>query len=82
MELKPQWTQVFMRAQSMARKHDGLSIISMTIVANADGVPLYWIPRCIPLEPRVNANIDEMKKNMTKEQLETLLQVLMRMEMR
>jgi hypothetical protein len=77
MEIKPQWNPLIMRLQSMARKYDGMVIMNVIIAVTGDGVPLYWIPRAVPLEPRINANIDEMRKNMSDEDMQKLLKVIM-----
>jgi hypothetical protein len=77
MELKPQWKKLFKRLQALARQYDGLIFMNVLIVVNGDGVPLYWIPRAVPLEPRVDANIDVMQKNMSEEEMEALLKMIL-----
>lgn len=76
MELKPQWIDFCKRLQSMARKYEGLVIMNVVIVASGDGVPQYWLPFARPLEPKMNANIDEMRKHMSEEELQQLLKAI------
>jgi hypothetical protein len=77
MDIKPQWNPLVMRLQSLARKYDGLVFMNVAIVATGDGMPLYWIPRAVPLEPRLDANIDTMKEKLTEEQMQRMLKMIM-----
>jgi hypothetical protein len=77
MDIKPQWNPLIMRLQSMARKYDGLVIMNVIITVTGDGVPIYWIPRAVPLEPRIDANVDTMKEHLSEEQMQTLLKMIM-----
>lgn len=63
----------------MARQYEGLVIMNVIIVASGEGVPQYWIPRVVPLEPKMNANIDEMRKNLSEEDMQRLLRAIIYM---
>lgn len=78
MEIKQDWKNIILRAQSMARKYDGTIIIQLTITVNGDGTPLFWLkPKIIPLEPRLGTNINLLKEKLSDEELQKVLGVIM-----
>lgn len=53
--IKPEWLAVIRRLQSVS-KNGGLTIVSISIVVDQDGIPRFWLePRCRKIEPRKSA---------------------------
>lgn len=54
-DIKPEWLAVIRRLQSVS-KNGGLTIISISVIVDQDGIPKFWLePRCRKIEPRKSA---------------------------
>jgi hypothetical protein len=66
-DIRPAWYNIVRRMQSVARNHEGIAIVQMTVLVNADGNPILWRePDFIKFEPR---HADAFKKLMQDEVL-------------
>ncbi len=73
--LSPFWIKFVKRAQSAARSHDGLVAVQITVFVQPEGEPLFWLPpKIIPLEPKLQINIEILKKSMSREDLHNVLE--------
>lgn len=64
LDLKKEWLSVARRMQSIASS-EGLSLISISVLVNSSGVPIFWSePKKILIEPRAKAGeiIDYLNK--------------------
>lgn len=54
-DIQTAWFNVLRRLQA-AGSTEGLSLISITVLVNRDGVPLLWLePQCRKIEPKKSA---------------------------
>lgn len=57
LDIQPQWFPLIRRLQSVA-KSDGVSVITMKILVNKDGYPVFWLsPEVQYVEPRSKADL-------------------------
>lgn len=76
-KLNPKWIQVAKRMNSIARQHDGLTRIQLTVVADDLGEPIAWtIDSFVTLEPRLEMSINSLKKKLGEDELQHLLQYI------
>jgi hypothetical protein len=64
LDLKKEWLNVARRMQSIASS-EGLSIVSISVLVNSCGIPIFWSePKKILIEPRAKAGdiIDYLNK--------------------
>ena len=55
-DIKPDWLNLVRRMQSIARRQSGYAIISVTVVVNQDGIPMFYNePEVTKLAPRAAA---------------------------
>jgi hypothetical protein len=55
-DIKPDWINMIRRIQSVARRQQGYAIISICVVVNQDGIPMFFNePVVTKLEPHGNA---------------------------
>lgn len=56
LDIQPEWLSVIRRLQSVA-KSEGLSVINIHILVDANGIPLAWTePRQTKIEPKRDAS--------------------------
>lgn len=78
-KLNPKWIQIAKRMNSIARQNDGLTAINISVVADSSGTPhAWWIHSSTPLEPRLEMNITSLEKKLGKEDLQLLLQYILK----
>jgi len=52
-DIKPQWLNVIRRLQSACYGNQGLAVLSIRVLVDADGEPVLWTePQRVKLEPR------------------------------
>jgi hypothetical protein len=52
-DIKPDWLNVIRRLQSVASQQKGYAIISVQVVVDATGAPVFWCePELMKLEPQ------------------------------
>jgi hypothetical protein len=52
-DIRPDWLNVIRRLQSVGRKQAGYAVVTIQVVVNADGRPIFWNdPEVKLLEPR------------------------------
>lgn len=77
LRLHPKWTQISKRMNSIARQYDGLTRIQLTVIADNSGEPHAWtIDSCVTLEPRLEMNINSLRKKLGDDELQHLLQYI------
>lgn len=77
-DIKPAWKNLFLRAQSTTRNHDGIAVMQMIVICK-DGVPLWWLePKVIRFEPKLEVSINELKGTMGEEELGKLLEYIVK----
>ena len=76
-ELKTPWKNFALRAQNVKRPDDTPAIIQMTVLVNRDGNPTLWTqPKVILLEPRLEFDITALNKDLSPDEILSLLQVI------
>lgn len=56
-DIRTPWLNVLRSLQSHARSQSGIAILNITILVNADGIPIGWTtPRRTCFEPKSNAD--------------------------
>lgn len=57
-DIRPQWLNIIRRMQSVSRRNNGLGIVTMSIVVNQDGLPMFWSePKITLIEPKGCADV-------------------------
>jgi hypothetical protein len=57
LDIKPEWLNPIRRLQSVARKSNGMAIVSMKFVVDENGLPVQWTdPKITLLEPKSDRN--------------------------
>jgi len=52
-DIKPDWLNVIRRLQSVAGQQKGYAIVSVQVVVDATGTPVFWCePELLKLEPQ------------------------------
>lgn len=63
-DIRPAWYNVVRRMQSVARNNQGLAIVQMTVLVNADGNPILWRePDFIKFEPRHSEAFEKLMRD-------------------
>ena len=76
--IKPAWRNLFLRAQSATRSHDGIAFMQLLVVCK-DGNPLFWAePKVVKIEPKLHVNIDMLREHMDDKELLDLLQYIIK----
>ncbi len=81
-DIRPQWYKQFLkivrRLQSVGRNNDGFAIVSITVLINKDGNPVFYTePKMILLEPKRAIDIQTLQNELGDEGLEKILQLIM-----
>ena len=51
--IRPEWNGVIQRLQGVACRQDGCALVSITIMVNSDGNPMWWAePNITHIEPK------------------------------
>lgn len=75
--LKPAWRNLFLRAQSATRNHDGIQFLQLQVIVK-DGNPLFWAePKIVKIEPKLDISLEMLLSHLDEESLGNLLNALM-----
>ena len=59
LDIKPDWLNIIRRLQSMSSKNNGTAILTIKVLINENGTPLFWTePTIDRLEPRRHESLD------------------------
>lgn len=57
-DVQPQWLNVIRRLQAACHGNQGLAILSINVLVNADGKPMQWSePKRTKLEPKSESGV-------------------------
>ena len=79
-ELRRPWLRVVRRIESVARRHDGMAVVTIRVLVDSSGLPINWAePLITRLEPRVVAEdaLRRALKLVPKDEWPRLLELLL-----
>jgi hypothetical protein len=73
-----QWDDFLKRIKSSAKSHaSSVAFMQINLVVDASGRLRFWTaPKIVPLEPRLNIDFDKLMQEVSQEDLEALLRVI------
>ena len=82
LDIRPPWWEQFKkiirRLQSVGRNNDGFAVVSITVLINKDGNPVFYTePKMILLEPKHNIDMQMLQTELGQEGLEQILHLIM-----
>jgi hypothetical protein len=73
-----QWEDLLKRIKSSAKSHaSSVAFMQINLVVDASGRLRFWTPpKIVPLEPRLNMDFDKLMQEVSQEDMEALLRVI------